>query len=48
MKKERMLELGRKRYGQVSVAEIFTSTVMGVFSLWVIWVSTSMLIHFMK
>lgn len=48
MKKERMVELGKKRYGQVSVAEICTGTIMGFFSLWVIWVSTSMLIHFMK
>ena len=48
MKTERMRELERSRSEQIGIADICNSTVIGIFALWVIWVSTSLLIHFFR
>ena len=48
MKTERMRELERNHSEQINVADICNSAVIGIFALWVIWVSTSLLIHFVR
>ena len=48
MKKTRIRELGKDRLTQIKMADICNSMVIGVFALWVIWVSTSLLIHFSR
>jgi len=45
MKNERIRELGKERYEQITMVNICNSTVIGIFALWIIWVSTSLLIH---
>ena len=45
MKTIRINELGRKRHAKIKMAEIFNGTVLGIFALWGVWVSTSLLIH---
>jgi len=48
MKENRMHELGKSRVSEIKMADICNSAVIGTFALWVVWVSTSLLIHFMK
>ena len=48
MKTEKMRELERNRTEQINMADICNSAVIGIFALWVIWVSTSLLIHFFR
>ena len=48
MKTIRINELGRKRHAKIEMAEIFYGAVSGILALWSIWVSTSLLIHFVK
>ena len=48
MKNERMQELGKERYAQITMANICNSTVIGIVALWIIWVSTSLLIHIVR
>ena len=48
MKNERIRELGKDRYAQITMANLCNSAVIGVFALWIIWVSTSLLIHIAK
>ena len=48
MKENRMHELGKSRVSEIKMTDIWNSAVIGIFALWVVWVSTSMLIHFMK
>ena len=45
MKDESIQELGKARNEQITLANICNSTVIGIFALWIIWVSTSLLIH---
>jgi hypothetical protein len=48
MEENRMIELGKNRLSEIKMADICNSAVAGIFALWVVWVSTSLLIHFMK
>jgi len=48
MNKNRMHELGKNRFAQVKMEDICNRTVIGIVALWVIWVSTSVLIHFAR
>ena len=43
-----MQELGKKRVLEINLVDICNSAVIGIFALWMVWVSTSVLIHFMK
>jgi len=46
MKDYRKEELGKTRHHQLRMADVCNGTVIGILALWMIWVSTSMLIHF--
>jgi len=48
MNENRIKELSKNRYEQINMADICNSAVIGIFALWVIWVSTSLLIHFIR
>jgi len=48
MNKNRMQEVGKSRVAQVIMADVCNGTVIGIIALWVIWVSTSVLIHFAR
>jgi hypothetical protein len=48
MNENRIQELSKNRDEQINMAEICNSAVIGIFALWVIWVSTSLLIHFIR
>jgi len=48
MKENRMHELGKSRVLEIKMADICNSAVIGTVALWAVWVSTSLLIHFMK
>jgi hypothetical protein len=48
MKEKRIDELGRDRMARVSKADVFNGTVIGILTLWVVWASTSLLIHFVR
>jgi hypothetical protein len=48
MNENRIQELSKNRYEQITMADICNSAVIGIFALWVIWVSTSLLIHFIR
>jgi len=48
MKNNRMYELGKSRVSDIKLTDICSSTVIGIFSLWAVWISTSLLIHFAK
>ena len=43
-----MHEMAKNRMSKIKMADICNSVVIGIFALWAVWVSTSMLIHFMK
>jgi hypothetical protein len=43
-----MLELGKKRHAKIKMSDIFNGAVLGIFALWIVWLSTSMLIHLTK
>jgi len=48
MKENKMHEIGKNRHAQVKMSDICNSAVIGIFALWMIWISTSVLIHFTK
>jgi len=48
MRSQKLRELERNRSEQINIADICNSAVIGIFALWVIWVSTSLLIHFIR
>ena len=48
MKENRMHELAKNRMSEIKMADICNSAVIGIFALWAVWVSTSLLIYFMK
>ena len=48
MKENRIHELNKKRAAEISMSDICNGTVLGIFALWVVWVSTSLLIHFVR
>lgn len=48
MNENRMHELGKNRVAEIKMADIFNSAVIGTFALWLVWVSTSLLIYFTK
>lgn len=48
MEKNKIHELGKNRVSQIRMADVCNSTVIGILALWVVWVSTSLLIRFMQ
>ena len=48
MKENKMYELGKNRVSEIKMGDICNSAVLGTFALWLVWVSTSVLIHFTK
>ena len=48
MEKNIRQELGKSRVAEVKAAHIFNGAVLGIIALWGIWVSTSLLIHFVQ
>lgn len=48
MKENRMQELGKKRVMEIRMSDICNSAVIGILALWLVWVSTSLLIHFIQ
>jgi len=48
MNENRMHELAKGRVSQIKMADICNSTVIGIFSLWLIWVASSVLIRFVR
>jgi hypothetical protein len=48
MKRSRMHELGKSRVAQIKMADVCNSTVIGIIAMWVVWVSTSLLIRFLQ
>ena len=48
MSKNIKIELGKSRVSQIKMADVCNSTVIGIFALWVVWVSTSLLINLVK
>jgi hypothetical protein len=48
MKRKRMQELGKNRVTQIKMADICNSTVVGILAIWVVWLSSSLLIRFMQ
>ncbi len=45
MKDYRKEEIGKTRHHQLRMADVCNGTVIGIVALWMIWVSTSVLIH---
>ena len=43
-----MYELGKKRVLEINPVDICNRAVIGTFALWLVWIATSLLIHFMK
>ena len=48
MKNNRLYELGKSRVSEINKADILNSTVLGIFALWAVWLSTSLIIHFVR
>ena len=48
MKESRMHEFGKQRVLEINPVDICNRAAIGTFVLWLIWISTSLLIHFMK
>ena len=48
MKRNRKHEFGKSRVAQITKEEVCNSTVIGIIALWVVWVSTSLLIRFLQ
>ena len=48
MKNAKMIDLGKNRHAQVKMSDICNGAVIGIFALWVVWISTSVLIHLTK
>jgi hypothetical protein len=46
MKDYRKDLIGKRRHAKLKKSEILNGTVIGIASLWLIWVSTSVLLHF--
>ena len=44
----RIHELGKSRVAKIKMSDICNSAVLGIFALWVVWVSTSLLIHIFR
>jgi hypothetical protein len=43
-----MREQGKARAAEIKMIEVFNSTVVGIVTLWLVWVSSSLLIHIFK
>ncbi len=48
MKKKRRHELGKDRVAQTKMTDICNGSVLGILAIWVVWLSTSLLIRFMQ
>jgi hypothetical protein len=48
MKKNRMHELGKSRVVQIRPADVCISSLLGLFAVWGIWISSSLLISFIR
>jgi hypothetical protein len=48
MKKNVIRVSGKSRVAEMNMTNIFYGAGAGIFSLWMVWVSTSALIHFVK
>ena len=48
MNKSRVHELGKDRVAQIRMADIFNHVVIGILTIWAIWVLTSLLIRFIR
>jgi len=48
MGKNRMHELGKSRVVQIRPAEVCISFIIGVITVWGIWISSSLLIRFIQ
>ncbi len=46
MKDYRMQKYDKSRVAHVNTSDVCLSAVIGVFALWLLWVSSSLLIHF--
>ncbi len=46
MKENRMHELGKQRVLEINPVDICNRAVIGTFALWLVWISTSLLIRF--
>ncbi|MFC1845131.1 hypothetical protein ACFLZ5_10140 [Thermodesulfobacteriota bacterium] len=45
MKDYRKDEIGKKRHAKLKTSEVCNGAVIGIAALWLIWVSTSVLLH---
>jgi hypothetical protein len=48
MKDYRKNEIGKNRHQQLKMKDVSNATVLGLAALWMIWISTSVLIHLTK
>ena len=48
MKDYRINEIGKKRHQQLRMKDVWNGAVIGLAALWMIWISTSVLIHLTK
>jgi len=48
MKKNWNHEPAKTRLAEIKMADVCNRTVIGIIVLWVVWVSTSLLIYFMR
>ena len=48
MRNSRMLEHGKNRVSQIKAEDIYNRAVIGIFALWSVWATTSLIIKFMQ
>ena len=48
MRNNRMQDIGKSRVSQIKMEDMYNRAVIGVFSLWTIWATTSLLIRYMQ
>jgi len=48
MDKNRFHEIGKSRLEQIKLTYVCNRTVTSIFVLWIVWVSASLLIYFMR
>ena len=48
MDNKRMEELGKVRLSAFRLVDIVNGAAIGALAVWLLWISTSLLIHFMK
>ena len=48
MKDYRINEIGKNRHQQLRMKDVCNAAVIGLAALWMIWISTSVLIHLTK